>query len=392
VTRPLRIALVGGFGNGNFGNDASLKTALLMIQRRLPGAQVESICDEPSVVTERLGIDATRIARRPTGWLKHLDTALLRIPSGSYNWLRAFWILRRFDALLFPGTGVFDDYRTGPMGFPAQVFRWSVVARLMGRKLLFYGVGAGPIINPVSRFFLRIAAACANYRSYRDSGSKAFMESIGLDEHNSAVIPDIVIGKPTAEAPPVRTAAPFTIGLGVMSYRGWRKDEAIGADYQDKLVRFVRWAEAQGHSVRLLVAEPSDMRAFQRLKQRLGDNIDRGGDEMMVLADVMQAIRSCDLVIASRFHILIAGLKLSRPCISLSYGPKHDLLLAEAGVGEFCQPADYFDFDLLVRHIETIAADPPRYSAIVAERVTAMREQLAAAEDAIVAALLRQPR
>ncbi len=388
MTRPLRIALTGGFGNGNFGNDASIESALLALRARFPDAVFESICDDPAVVRPRLGIRATKIAIRPSGPLRHLDTLLLRIPSGAFNWTRAFWIARRFDVMLWPGTGVFDDYRTGPLGFPAQVFRWSVVARVMGVKLIFLGVGAGPIINPLSRFFLKTAARCAVYRSYRDNGSKEFMQSIGVDEANSPVLPDIVFGKPVADPPPVRSTPPLTIGLGVMSYRGWRIDEALGADYREKLARFVRWAEGQGHRVRWLVAEPSDKRALVKLKDLLADGVDRGGD-MNVLDDVMTEIRDCDLVIASRFHVLIAGLKLNRPCISLSYGPKHDLLMADAGVGEFCQHADYFDFDLLVRHVETIAADPARLSAIVAERVAAMKARVLDVQEEAFSAIER---
>lgn len=372
----LRIMLAGGFGNGNFGNDASLQTALLVLRAAFPEAALEVLCDEPAIIAARLGLPGMKLALRPSGVLKLLDNLLLRIPSGLFNWLRAFWIARRFDVMLWPGTGVFDDYRTGPMGFPAQVFRWSVVARLMGKKLIFYGVGAGPIVNPLSRFFLKTAARCAHHRSYRDSGSKAFMASIGVDETRSPVMPDIVIGQQVDEPPPVRSAPPLTICLGVMSYRGWRIDEALGDDYREKLARFVRWAEAREYRVRFLVAEPSDARALTKLKTLLGDDVDRGGGDMVVLDDVMNSIRECDIVIGSRFHVLVAGLKLNRPCVSLSYGPKHDLLMSEAGLGEFCQPADYFDFDLLTRHVETIAANPAHYSAIVAQRVSAMRARV----------------
>ncbi|MBX9746607.1 MAG: polysaccharide pyruvyl transferase family protein [Hyphomonadaceae bacterium] len=389
MTRPLRIALTGGFGNGNFGNDASLRVVLLALRARFPNASIECICDDPEIVSGRLGIRATKIAVRPTGPLRHLDSLLLRLPSGVFNWVRAILIARRFDVMLWPGTGIFDDYRTGPLGFPAQVFRWSVVARLIGLRLVFLGVGAGPIINPLSRFFLKAAARCAHDRSYRDTGSKEFMQSIGVDESTSPVSPDVVFGAPIDTPPPVRTAAPLTIGLGVMSYRGWRIDEAIGADYREKLARFVRWAESAGHRVRFLVAEPSDMRALSALEEMLGDGVDRGGRAMVVLDDVMNAIRDCDVVIASRFHVLIAGLKLGRPCISLSYGPKHDLLMAEAGVGAFCQHADYFDFDLLVRHVETIAADPADYSAIVTERVSAMKARVLEIQEKVFAALAR---
>ena len=368
--RPLRIALAGGFGNGNFGNDASLEATLQLLRQHIPDALVSSICDDPNVITERFGIPAIKLAHRPRGALRLLDNALLRLPSGLANWMRALWAVRRFDVVLFAGTGVFDDYRTGPMGFPAQVFRWSILARLTGARLVFLAVGAGPIVNPISRFFLRTAAQCAVQRSYRDEHSRAYMESIGVRDRDTIVLPDVVFALPINEPPPpVRNTRPLTIGLGVMAYRGWRIDEKIGADYLEKLARFVRHAEAKGHAIRLLVAEPSDLRSLGKLKVLLADDLDRGGDAMRTLHDVMAEVRGCDLVIASRFHVLIAGLKLGRPCISLSYGPKHDDLMDAVGMSDFAQQADNFDFDLLASHVARVAAEPAAYSALVHSRV-----------------------
>lgn len=383
MSKPLRIALIGGFGTGNFGNDASLEAALGLLRKRFPDAEFSCICYDPKIVAERFGLPVIKLAHRPSGPLRHLDNLLLRIPSGVSNWLRSLIAAGRFDVMLFPGTGIYDDYRTGPLGFPAQIYRWSVAARLRGVRVIVLSVGAGPIINPLARFFLKTAAQCAHYRSYRDTGSKDFMQSIGVDESDSPVLPDIVFAMPPPAPRERAPGAPLTIGVGVMAYRGWRIDAAIGADYLEKLARFVRYLEGKGHRVRLLVAEPSDMRALTQLNEMLGDGVDRGGSAAITLHDVMAETTSTDIVIASRYHVLIAGLKLGRPCISLSYGPKHDLLLADAGIGEFCQHADHFDFDLLVRHFEAIEADLPRYSGVVRERVADMKVRLAAAEEQI---------
>lgn len=382
MDNPTRVALVGGFGSGNFGNDASLAAALALLRERFPNASFESVCHDPDVVRERFGVPAIKLARRPSGALALADNVLLRIPSGTFNWTRALRAIDRFDVVVFPGTGVLDDYRTGPLGFPAQVFRWCVAARLRGVRVIFWSVGAGPIINPLSRFFLKTAALCASHRTYRDAASKDFMESIGVDETQSAVLPDIVFAAPAPMASPVRSQPPLTIGLGVMSYRGWRIDERVGADYLSKLARFVRYAEAAGHHVKLLGAEASDMRSIHRLKQMLGDDVDRGGDGLVTLDDVMEHIARCDIVIGSRYHVLIAGLKMGRPCISLSYGPKNDQLLTEYGLGNFCQHADFFDFDLLVSHFETIAADLPNYSALVSNGVANASRRLVSLNEA----------
>lgn len=381
------MALIGGFGTGNFGNDASLDAALQLMRRCAPDVAVESICHDPKVVAARFGLRALKMAHKPPGLLRWLDNALLRLPSGVVNWLYSLWIVGRYDIIVWAGTGVFDDYRTGPLGFPAQVFRWSVAARLRGRRVVCLSVGAGPIINPLSRFFLKSAAQCANSRSYRDAGSLEFMQSIGLDETGSEVFPDIVFASDVAQSPDL-LREPIKIGLGVMAYRGWRRDATIETSYASKLARFAENATMRGYELEYLVAEPSDKGALTNLPLRgANDEPFSRAERMETLDDVMATAASCHVVIGSRFHVLIAGLKMRRPCVSISYGPKHDLLLEAAGIPEFCHSADEFDVDQLVRDVEQILADLPRYEHIVKTNVAELERQAEAIEAFVLRAL-----
>jgi polysaccharide pyruvyl transferase WcaK-like protein len=369
------VALIGGFGTGNFGNDASLDAALQLMRRCAPDVPVESICHDPKIVAARFGLRAFKMAHKPPGLLRWLDNALLRLPSGVVNWLYSLWIVGRYDIIVWAGTGVFDDYRTGPLGFPAQVFRWSMVARLRARRVVCLSVGAGPIINPLSRFFLKSAAQCANSRSYRDAGSLEFMRSIGLDETESEVFPDLVFASDVEQSRGL-ALEPIKIGLGVMAYRGWRRDASIEANYAHKLAHFVEQATQRGYQLEYLVAEPSDKRALTNLERPVaGADSFRRAELMETLNDVMASVASCHVVIGSRFHVLIAALKMRRPCVSISYGPKHDLLLAAAGIPEFSQSADDFDVDQLVSDVEKILSRLSHYEQIVEMNVTEFQNQ-----------------
>jgi polysaccharide pyruvyl transferase WcaK-like protein len=74
--------------------------------------------------------------------------------------------------------------------------------------------------------------------------------------------------------------------------------------------------------------------------------------------------------------VQIAALKMSRPLISLGYGPKNDALMADVGLNAFCHDLENVDFDALTAQITAMAADRQRFSAIVREKVSAMTKRL----------------
>ena len=98
---------------------------------------------------------------------------------------------------------------------------------------------------------------------------------------------------------------------------------------------------------------------------------------------MVAVIAETDLVIASRYHVQIAALKMGRPLIALSYGPKTDALMADVGLSEFCQDLDHVDFDLLTQQVEKMIAGRETYGAQVREKVAAMKAKLIAALKAL---------
>ncbi len=135
-------------------------------------------------------------------------------------WLHAARHLRRLKVLIVPGMGVLDDFAVSPLGWPHDLLSWCLLGRLMGVKVIFASIGAGPIRHPVSRWFMKAAARAAHYRSYRDTVSKAFMESIGFDARNDRIYPDIAFRLPAPRSIRAQAAKarPLTIGVGVMAY------------------------------------------------------------------------------------------------------------------------------------------------------------------------------
>ena len=64
---------------------------------------------------------------------------------------------------------------------------------------------------------------------------------------------------------------------------------------------------------------------------------------MTTLGEIMESMEPLGAIIATRFHNLVAALKLAKPTIAISYSDKHRDLMANAGLAEFTHPIESFD-------------------------------------------------
>ena len=69
---------------------------------------------------------------------------------------------------------------------------------------------------------------------------------------------------------------------------------------------------------------------------------------MTSLYELMREMAPVGTIVAIRYHNVLCALKLGKPTLSLSYARKHDLLMADMGLSEFCQFANTFDVDRLI--------------------------------------------
>jgi polysaccharide pyruvyl transferase WcaK-like protein len=373
AAKPKLIGLLGMFGTGNFGNDGSLESAVRFLRRAAPEERLLCICGDPAAVERAFGLEAVPIWRKPRHrGGRHTVTLLHKAVGRATLWLHAARHLRRLKVLIVPGTGVLDDFSVSPLGlgWPLDILSWSLLGRLMGVRVIFASIGAGPIRHPVSRRLMRWAARAAHYRSYRDGVSKTFMESIGLAAaRDDPVYPDIAFRLPAPG--PIRPhgedGRPLTIGVGVMTYCGWRNDLGRGAGtyatYLAKMTDFVGWLLDRGRIVRLLMGDEADRRAIDDLLRALRASRPDLADGSVLftpagtLHDVMRQMAGTDIVVATRYHNVICALRVGVPTISIGYADKNDALLARMGLADYCQAIERLDVARLKEQATRLIAD-----------------------------------
>jgi polysaccharide pyruvyl transferase WcaK-like protein len=381
------ISFFGNFGTLNLGNECTLQAAIHHVRRCLPQMTVNCICPAPEEASARHAIPAYRMSRRyrkdPASTapaprrrsrLGRLERIALRIPAEVMEWIKAFQTLEGTRMLVMPGTGMLGDFGIGPFDLHYEIFKWSILAKLRGCRLMFVSVGAGRIAHPLSRWLVRCALSLADYRSYRDSASRQHLQSIGVDTRRDAVYPDLAFSLPGRDLADThaRNGGGAVVGLGLMEYYGKgcspERGEGLYREYVDKISAFVVWLLEHDYSVRLLIG---DLAYDRRVKQDVAARVEQRGhasdggrliDEPVESVDeILSQLAATDMVVATRFHTVLLALMLNKPVISISYDPKNDSLMAGVGLGEYCQHIERLDVPRLVAQFIELGGNTARF-------------------------------
>ena len=383
------VALFGQFGSDNLGNEASLEALLDVLRRERPELRLTCLCYGTSAAQRQHQIEALplKLPYPAATWFRVLDRLTCKVAYAFLDLLRACYLVRRFDALMVPGTGILDDFSERWQAMPYDLFKWGLAARLNRRPFAFISVGAGPIKRPLSRWLMVRAARMARYRSYRDEASKSYMVNLGAGNSADRVYPDIAFELPTPklEAEPPRDDH-GTIGVGVMNYYGWDRSgdhrNHIRATYEAHILQFVFWLIEKGYRVRLLMGAQSDMsilddivrQVTERLGPRAADAIIN--DPAPTLHDLMKQIQMTDLIVATRFHNIVAALKVGRSAISIGYAAKNENLLIQAGLPLYVQHAEQIDTTRLIAQFSKLVIDREHHEKVISQVVNHYRDLL----------------
>lgn len=223
------------------------------------------------------------------------------------------------------------------------------------------------------------------------------MRELGIEVDRDLIYPDLAFALPTPGIPATAQAEAggLSVGLGVMAYHGWRKHadnrEETYRAYIDKLAQFAVWLIDEGHRATVLLGETNDARARDDLVAAvlaIRPQVPAGSlatPAIASFADAMREIGKTDLIVATRFHNVVAALKMRRPVVSIGYSAKNDALLAEVGLEAYCQHIDTFDVPTLIAHFREVATHRLELAEKIGRIVTGFETDLTR-QDAMIAA------
>jgi polysaccharide pyruvyl transferase WcaK-like protein len=412
-----RIAFFGNFGTRNLGNECTLQAIIHNVAARLPQASMFVVCSDPGETerTHRLpsvpmratyvpGGPAGPTEARREGLLARLRQSVGRFFAQVRGWFTAYRILKGTSALIVAGTGVLTDHGESFLGFPYEIFKWALLARVRGAKVRFVAVGAGPIHGAPARYFIWRALKVADYRSFRDAFSRSQLGSAGMDTREDPIVPDLAFSLPE----PLFRAAPGpapdrpVIGVGVFDYYGPHPDrhdsEAFHQAYLEKMADFIARLLREDYTVRILIGDltydPKVRSAVLAGVAKRGVALRSGqliNEDMHSVSDLLSQLAATTLIVSPRYHNLLLGIMLGKPVLSISYDPKNDALLEGVGLGEYRQPIESFDVDLLRAQLARLERNAPEIRRRIGEQ-SAVYRRLWEREYSFVLAGLARPR
>lgn len=351
-----RVAIHGGYGKNNLGDDAILHVLVTRVLAELPGARLTVICHGPDNVARRhAGAPSLRVCHfRSRAALEAICASDIYIVGGG-------GIVNRINAYSGRETLRLLDMK-GKFVFLAPLF-----AKLCGAQTHFYAIGVTSFPDSGVRFLARHVLRTADVVSVRDRLSLANLRSLGLDRELSLVL-DPALSMQAAPAEEgerllerwgyLRSARPL-VCIGFRYERNPAVDNGAKVQAAVRLARHLIDARAADVIFVPASQHPSlhyedDLHLGQAVRAALGRESHFFLVEEYAHPTVtMAAFGRADFCIFERLHAVILGNLVGTPVFAIAYDSKVSEFVELIGKAAECMTTERFvaapDFGWLER-------------------------------------------
>lgn len=304
-----RVVISGYYGFGNAGDEAMLAAMLEALSGMEPEISYTVISGSPEDTVRRHGVAAIHRLNFP---------AIVSAVS-------------RCDLLISGGGSLLQDVTSDRSVY--YYLGIILLAKKLGKPVMLYGQGIGPLRRPMARKAARLIVDRADMITVRDEGSRRELASLEVTRPPILVTADPVlainpvgreIGRLVLRRAGVEGASPL-IGFSVRECPDWEPCQAELAAAAEKLA-----AEFGARLVFLPMQWPDDVAAAAKVIARLRCPV-TAIQENYGIPELMSIVGNLDLLVGIRLHALIFAAVMRVPLVGISYDPKIDGFLASLG-------------------------------------------------------------
>ena len=362
----LHFAVSGYYGCGNAGDEAVLAGIAASFARRARERNREVrltvLSQNPAVTTQmhglaavdRMNMGAVRAALRDCDLLLSGGGSLLQDTTSARSLLYYLWIAR--------------------------------MARGLGKPVMFYAQGMGPLKRKMSRILVRQVANRAAFLTVRDEPSAQLLRSIGVTNPHLEVTADPAFAlapAPDAAVDALCSAENISLALPTVAValRPWN---GAGPSPLDIYARLLNELQSRtGAQILLLPMHAGEDVAFALdMAARTGSpgvfpvvrNV-YAPDVLLGLVGRMQA------VVAMRLHALIFAARMAVPPFALAYDPKVENLMGLLGLSKSLVSWNDFAPERTASQVASLVADRDAHSTQLQTRAALLETRALRAAD-----------
>ena len=341
----LHFAVSGYYGCGNAGDEAVLAGIAASFARQGGGrVRLTVLSQNPAATTQMHELEAVH----------RMKMAEVR------------GVLRDCDLLLSGGGSLLQDTTSA-----RSLLYYLWIARMalqMGKPIMFYAQGMGPLHRGVSRMLVRRIANRAAFLTVRDAPSAQLLQTIGVTNPRLEVTADPAFALAPASNDAVdalcrKENIPLNAPLIAVALRPWGGAGASPLDAYARLLTELR--RQTGATVVLLPMHAGDDVTFALdIAQRTGNSDAFPVVRNVYAPDVLLGLTArMQAVVAMRLHALIFAARMSVPPFALAYDPKVENLMNLLGVSDSLAAWNDFEPETVGAQVTALLAERPMRSA-----------------------------
>ncbi len=350
--KQYHVVMSGYYGFNNTGDEAIMLSMHKNIQEMGKNYHITVLSNRPQETKEKYGIEAVY----------------------RFGVWDVFKAIRGCDVLLSGGGSLLQDSTsTRSLMYYLSI---TAVAKLLGKKVMLYANGIGPVSGKRNRRLVKRVVNRADLITLREENSYEELLSMGVDRKKCFVTADPVFTMDPIETERAKqllrnSGIPMDKPLVAVSVRNWKDIDAF-TDRFAKLCDVI--VEQYDRNILFIAMQvPNDYNISEKVQKKMKQPsyILR---ENYSPVELMGIIGCMDFILSMRLHTLIFAARQCVPLIGFVYDPKIEYYLAklEMPSGDTLQG---FDMDKTLEYIADIVHNRQNYVTLLHEKSELLRRQ-----------------